>query len=192
MWITLGYYWLLENWLHFERQRKFKYYTKFKVYKPCQTEFSVSKEKEHFTISNREEPMDCNTLNFTLCELLDKSISYSLKKPTYFNLSFMITGLESISLCFCQTNGKIHHLLLTSVTQNNINKCTEERPIKQFSLTLNLVFHNRPHICPTFCLPTWPVLHSGILSSKFFEVCSSRFMHYRPSQDQHRLRTSSL
>lgn len=131
-------------------------------------------------------------LTLTLCELLDKSISYSLKKPTYFNLSFMITGLESISLCFCQTNGKIHHLLLTSVTQNNMNKCTEERPIKQFSLTLNLVFHNRPHICPTFCLPTWPVLHSGILSSKFFEVCSSRFMHYRPSQDQHRLRTSSL
>lgn len=50
------------EWPNFETQRKFKYYIKFKAYKPCQSEFSVSKEKEHFTIWNREEPMDCNIL----------------------------------------------------------------------------------------------------------------------------------
>lgn len=99
----------------------------------------------------------------------------------------MIKGLESISI-----STKILHLVLTFVTQNNIDKCAEERPIKHFPLTLSLVCHSRPHICPTFCLPIWPILHSGTLSWKFFKVCSSRLTHYRPSQGQHRLGTSSL
>lgn len=99
----------------------------------------------------------------------------------------MITGLKSISI-----PAKTCHLLLNSVTQNNIDKCAEEKPIKHFSLTLSLVFHNRPRICPTCCLPTWPILLSGSLSLKFFKVHSSRFTHYRPSQGQHKLGTSSL
>lgn len=32
------------------------------AYKPCLSEFCVSKEKGHLTISNREESRDCNNL----------------------------------------------------------------------------------------------------------------------------------
>lgn len=172
---------------NFETQKKFKYYTKFKAYKLCQSEFSVFKEKEHFTILNREEPMDCNTVTWTQCELLDDSTSYLLKNAPHFSSSFMTTGLENLSI-----PAKTHHLLLTFITQNNIDKHAEERPIKCFPLTLSLVFHSRPCICPTFCLSTWPILHSGSLSLKFFKVHSSRFTHDRPSQDHHKLGTWSL
>lgn len=62
----------------------------------------------------------------------------------------MVAGLESISLP-AKTSG----LLLTSVTQNNIDKHVEERPLKHLPLILSLVFHSRLHIGTTFNLTTW-------------------------------------
>lgn len=127
--------------LNFETQKKCKYYTKFKAYKLCQLEFSVFKEKEHFIILNREEPMDCNTVTWTQCELLDDSTSYLLKNAPHFSSSFMTTGLENLSI-----PAKTHHLLLTSVTQNNIDKRAEERSIKHFPLTLSCFSQQAMHL----------------------------------------------
>lgn len=129
--------------------------------------------------------MDCNTVTWTQCELLDDSTSYLLKNAPHFSSSFMTTGLENLSI-----PAKTHHLLLTSVTQNNIDKRAEERSIKHFPLTLSCFSQQAMHL--SHLLPVNLAYSAFQQSLKFFKVHSSRFTHYRPSQGHHKLGTWSL